>query len=66
MYCRATAMTGTYKGDYKATVNVWLEDGFTFGFQKGGTMEQVNWSQASSECRDTPFPPTKRATKFIA
>lgn len=65
-FCRATAMSGVYKGDYTSTVNIWLEDGSTFGFGQTGTMEQVNWSKASSECRDTDFPPEKRAVKFIS
>ncbi|KAF2715525.1 hypothetical protein K504DRAFT_529686 [Pleomassaria siparia CBS 279.74] len=65
-FCRATAMSGTYKGDYTSTVNIWLEDGSTFGFSQEGTMEQVNWSKASSVCQDNEFPPEKRAMKFIS
>ncbi|KAF2792567.1 hypothetical protein K505DRAFT_418383 [Melanomma pulvis-pyrius CBS 109.77] len=65
-FCRATAMSGTYKGDYTSTVNIWLEDGTTFGFEQEGTMEQVNWSKASSVCQDNDFPPEKRAVKFIS
>jgi coproporphyrinogen III oxidase len=64
-------MGGVYKGDYSSTVNVWLADGTTFGFEQGGTLDQVNWSKASSVCQDKDFPPDdatpeKRATKFIA
>jgi hypothetical protein len=65
-FCKATAMMGTYDGEYDSTVNVYLEDGTTFGFKQGGTVSQVNWSQASSVCQDKEFPATKRAMKFIA
>jgi hypothetical protein len=65
-FCRATAMSGTYKGDYTMTVNIWLEDGDTFGFSQEGTMEQVNWSKASSVCQDNDFEPAKRAVAFIS
>lgn len=71
IYCRAQAMRGSYRGTYSSTVNVWLADGTKFGFQQGGTMDQVSWSSASSECNGKPFTDktkmvTKRATKFIA
>ncbi|KAF2248407.1 hypothetical protein BU26DRAFT_565804 [Trematosphaeria pertusa] len=75
VFCRATAMSGEYKGDYTANVHIWLEDGGEFKFAQDGTMEQVNWSQASSICQDKEFPPddavpevpaSKRALKFIA
>jgi hypothetical protein len=80
VYCRATAMSGVYKGKYDATVKIWLEDGSDFSFSQGGELDQVTWSQASSECQNDPFTddlPTaeapisienldKRAIKFIA
>lgn len=80
VYCRATAMSGVYKGSYSANVKIWLEDGTDFSFAQGGTLDQVTWSQASSECQNDPFTdnlPTaeapieidnldKRAVKFIA
>lgn len=55
VYCRATAMKGTYKGTYSANVKIWLEDGSDFSFAQGGTLDQVTWSQASSECQNDPF-----------
>ncbi|KAF1997078.1 hypothetical protein P154DRAFT_565573 [Amniculicola lignicola CBS 123094] len=66
VFCRATAMYGEYDGDYASTVNIWLEDGFTFGFKSGGNMKQIQWSDASSVCQDTDFAPSKRAVKFLA
>ncbi|KAF2448959.1 hypothetical protein P171DRAFT_352607 [Karstenula rhodostoma CBS 690.94] len=80
VYCRATAMSGVYKGSYDASVKIWLEDGSDFSFSQGGELDQVTWSQASSECQNDPFTddmPTaeapisienldKRAIKFIA
>lgn len=82
VYCRATAMSGVYKGKYSANVKIWLADGSDFSFAQGGTLDQVTWSQASSECQNDPFTdnlPTaeaplsmdglddkRRAVKFIA
>ncbi|KAJ4294183.1 hypothetical protein N0V90_007873 [Kalmusia sp. IMI 367209] len=80
VYCRATAMSGVYKGTYSANVKIWLEDGSDFSFAQGGTLDQVTWSQASSECQNDPFDdnlPTaeapisiqdldKREIKFVA
>jgi hypothetical protein len=66
VFCRATAMSGVYNGDFSANVKIHLEDGTEFSFKKGGTLEQTNWSQASSSCQDKPFEPEKRALKFIA
>ena len=80
VYCRATAMSGVYKGEYSADVKIWLEDGSDFSFAQGGTLDQVTWSQASSECQNDPFEDdmpkaeapieiedlTKRGLKFIA
>ena len=79
VYCRATAMSGVYKGSYSGNVKIWLEDGSDFTFAQGGTLDQVTWSQASSECQNDPFTDTmptadapisitpldKRAVKFI-
>ncbi|KAL5413674.1 hypothetical protein PMIN03_003563 [Paraphaeosphaeria minitans] len=80
VYCRATAMSGVYNGSYSANVKIWLEDGSDFTFSQGGKLNQVSWSQASSECQNTAFTddlPTadaplsiqnldKRAIKFLA
>ncbi|KAH7125511.1 hypothetical protein B0J11DRAFT_308099 [Dendryphion nanum] len=70
VFCKATAMKGSYSGAYTSTVNVWLADGTKFGFARDGTMDQVNWSKASSVCQDKDFDPakkgSKRAMKFIA
>jgi hypothetical protein len=66
VFCRATAMSGVYNGDYEAKVNIWLEDGTTFSFNKGGSLEQTNWSKASSKCQDKDFEPERRAVKFIS
>ncbi|KAF2731385.1 hypothetical protein EJ04DRAFT_579188 [Polyplosphaeria fusca] len=74
VFCRATAMGGKYKGDYSSNINIWLEDGDTFTFTERGTMEQVNWSKASSVCQDKDFDPVtgptegkkRRAIKFLA
>ncbi|KAF2018591.1 hypothetical protein BU24DRAFT_447255 [Aaosphaeria arxii CBS 175.79] len=74
VFCRATAERGRYNGAYTATVNVEIESGETFSFGSSGTMDQVQWSQASSECRDTDFTAqekqvnleARRALKFMA
>lgn len=65
-WCRSTAMRGTFKGEFSCRVNIHLEDGYTFGFDKRGTLEQTNWSKAETVCQDKPFTPEKRAMKFIA
>ncbi|KAF2875082.1 hypothetical protein BDV95DRAFT_486699 [Massariosphaeria phaeospora] len=80
VFCRATAFMGTYDGKYSGNVNVWLADGYKYGFKVGGTMEQVNWSKASSKCQANEFDPLedsrnrpenlnpkgKRAVEFIS
>ncbi|KAF2819401.1 hypothetical protein CC86DRAFT_413095 [Ophiobolus disseminans] len=73
VYCQATAMRGVYDGEYTSNVNIWLEDGSTYTFAQEGSMEQVQWSQASSVCQDKPFAPTlelpalpKRGVQFTA
>jgi hypothetical protein len=75
VFCRATAMKGTYSGGYSCKVNIWLEDGTKYSFGSRGTMNQIQWSEASSSCQDHDFDPiekrdtivhTRRATKFIA
>lgn len=80
VYCRAIAMTGQYTGKYSATVKIWLDDGSQFAFASGGTFNQVAWSDATSDCQNTPYsdniplasPPqsqsnvNSRAIKFVA
>ncbi|KAF1970845.1 hypothetical protein BU23DRAFT_472961 [Bimuria novae-zelandiae CBS 107.79] len=81
VYCRATAMSGVYKGNYDADVKIYLEDGTDFSFAQGGVLDQVTWSMASSECQNDPFTDNmpaaeapieivdlneRRAMKFIA
>ncbi|KAF2111880.1 hypothetical protein BDV96DRAFT_179717 [Lophiotrema nucula] len=65
VFCRATAMSGKYSGKYGGSVNIWLEDGTTYSFSERGTMDQVAWSKASSECQDDDFPPEAKAQGMV-
>lgn len=63
VYCRAMAMSGSYTGNFNSNLKIKLEDGDEFSFARKGTMENTNWSQATSECQDTPFTQEKRSVR---
>ncbi|KAF2277811.1 uncharacterized protein EI97DRAFT_465932 [Westerdykella ornata] len=75
VYCRSYCQKGTYDGSFTATVTMKLEDGTEFKFKEKGTMKQLMYTQATSECDDKPFTDgpgaehfhsNRRAVKFIA
>lgn len=52
IHCQASALEGTYTGDYTSSVKVTLENGKTFKINSKGTMTTIGWSQCFSSCED--------------